>query len=162
MGWFSRRKSEPQPKIVWHVPEGRDDLVPQRATIGSMAFDLVSPETIVVPKYNPELGVGSALINSLVVATIPEGYALVLRSRSGLAAKKAITVEAGEIDSDYRGLLKVLLFNHSGADYLINAGDRIAQARIVKVHELEDSVSYEYPDPDETSRGAGGFGSTGK
>jgi len=162
MRWFRPKKPEPQPRITWHVPEGRDDLVPQRATRGSMAFDLVSPETIVIPKHDPELGVGSALINTLVVATIPPGYAIVFRSRSGLASKQAITVEAGEIDSDYRGLLKVLLFNHSGADYVIGAGDRIAQARIVKVHELEDEVSYEYPDPDETTRGAGGFGSTGK
>ena len=162
MGWFSRKKPEPKPRITWHVPEGRDDLIPQRATVGSMAYDLVSPETLVVPKFNPELGVGSALVNTLVVATIPDGYGVVFRSRSGLANKKAITVEAGEIDSDYRGLLKVLLYNHSGADYVIQAGDRIAQARIVKIHELDEDVSYEYPDPDETSRGAGGFGSTGK
>tara|TARA_R110002096_G_scaffold374382_1_gene568083 strand:- start:2129 stop:2620 length:492 start_codon:yes stop_codon:yes gene_type:complete len=163
MGWFwPSKKPEPAPRIIWHVPEDRDDLIPVRATVGSMAFDLVSPETIVIPKHDPVLGVGSALINSLVVASIPPGYALVLRSRSGLAAKKAITVEAGEIDSDYRGLIKILLYNHSGADYLVKIGDRIAQARIVKVHELEDEVKYEYPDPDETTRGAGGFGSTGK
>ena len=73
-----------------------------------------------------------------------------------------MTIEAGEIDEDYRGLLKVLLFNHSGADYTIQVGDRIAQARIIKVYDLEDEVSYEYPDPEETDRGAGGFGSTGK
>lgn len=160
MGWFRRR--EPKPQIVWHVPEGRDDLVPRRATCGSMAYDLISPETITIPAHHPDLGVGSALINTLVVATIPEGYALVFRSRSGLASKKGVTVEAGEIDSDYRGLLKVLLFNHSGVPYTIEAGDRIAQARIVKIHELDECVSYEYPDPNETQRGAGGFGSTGK
>lgn len=161
MGWFSK-KPEPKPRITWHVPEGRDDLVPSRATKGSMAYDLVSPETLVIPKFDANLGVGSALVNTLVVATIPDGYGIVFRSRSGLANKKAVTVEAGEIDGDYRGLLKVLLFNHSGADYVIQAGDRIAQARIVEIHELEEEVSYEYPDPDETSRGVGGFGSTGK
>lgn len=163
MGWFGRRnKPKPEPRITWHVPEGRDDLIPRRATRGSMAFDLVSPIEVIVPKHNPDLGVGSALINTLVVASIPPGYALVFRSRSGLASKQGITVEAGEIDADYRGLLKVLLFNHSGADYTIAAGDRIAQVRIIKIHELEDCVSYEYPDPDETVRGVGGFGSTGK
>jgi len=160
-GWL-RKKKPRQPVLTWHVPQDRDDLVPRRATAGSMAYDLVSPETIVIPKHDPELGVGSALINTLVVASIPEGYALVLRSRSGMASKKAVTVEAGEIDTDYRGLIRVLLYNHSGRDYLIQAGDRIAQVRIVKVHELEEEVSYEYPDPDETARGAGGFGSTGK
>ena len=163
MRWFwSSKKPEPAPRITWHLPENRDDLTPIRATVGSMAFDLVSPETIVIPRHDASLGVGSALINTLVVASIPQGHALVLRSRSGLAAKKGITVEAGEIDSDYRGLIKVLLYNHSGADYIVKAGDRIAQARIVKGYELEDEVKYEYPDPDETTRGAGGFGSTGK
>lgn len=160
MGWFRRR--QPEPRITWHVPEGRDDLVPQRATHGSMAFDLVSPVEVIIPRHDPELGVGSALINTLIVASIPPGYALVFRSRSGLASKKGITVEAGEIDADYRGLLRVLLFNHSGADYTIAVGDRIAQARIIKVYELENDISYEYPDPDETDRGSRGFGSTGK
>lgn len=160
MGWFGRKK--PEPRIIWHVPEGREDLVPRRATRGSMAFDLVSPESVEVPAYHPDLGVGSALINTFVVASIPPGYALLLRSRSGLAAKAGITVEAGEIDTDYRGFLKVLLYNHSGMPYEISAGDRIAQVRIIKVHDLEDAVSFEYPNPDETARGAGGFGSTGK
>lgn len=162
MGWFRRKKPEPQPQIIWHVPEGRLDLVPQRATDGSMAYDLVSPETVTVPQYHHRFGVGSALINTLIVASLPIGYGLVLRSRSGLASKNGLTVEAGEIDSDYRGLLKVLLFNHSGADYTIQAGDRIAQARIVKIYELRDSIAMEYPDFDETARGVGGFGSTGK
>lgn len=163
MGWFGRRhKPKPEPRIVWHVPEGRDDLIPRRATRGSMAFDLISPIKVVVPKHSPDLGVGSALINTLVVASIPSGYALVLRSRSSLASKQGVTVEAGEIDADYCGLLKILLFNHSGVDYTIAAGDRIAQARIIQVYELEDSISYEYPDPDQTDRGTGGFGSTGK
>lgn len=160
--WFFGRRHKPEPRITWHVPDGRDDLIPQRATRGSMAFDLVSPVEVIIPKHDPELGVGSALINTLVVASVPPGYALVFRSRSGLASKKGITVEAGEIDADYRGLLKVLLFNHSGVDYTIAAGDRIAQARIIKVYELEDDISYQYPDPDETDRGSGGFGSTGK
>ena len=163
MGWWLKRKMpEPELCITWHIPEGRDDLAPRKATRGSMAYDLVSPETVVIPRHDTQFGVGSALINTWVVASIPPGYGLVLRSRSGLANKEGITVEAGEIDSDYRGLLKVLLFNHSGADYTIQAGDRIAQARIVKVYDLKDNVLYEYPDPEETERGAGGFGSTGK
>lgn len=162
MRWPGRKKPEPQPTIVWHVPEGRDDLIPRRATDGSMAYDLISPETVVVPARHHLYGVGSALINTLVVVSLPPGYGLVFRSRSGLANKWGITVEAGEIDSDYRGLLKVLLFNHSSTNYTITAGDRIAQARIVKIHELKNDVSYEYPDPDETTRGVGGFGSTGK
>jgi len=160
MSWW--KSKEQQPEITWHVPEGRDDLVPKRATKGAMAYDLVSPETITVPRFDPKLGVGSALINLMLVATLPLGYGLVLKSRSGLASKQGLTVEAGEIDQDYRGLLRVLLFNHSGVDYTVTAGDRIAQARVVKIYELKENISYTYPDPDETSRGSGGFGSTGQ
>lgn len=160
MSWFKSKASNPT--ITWHVPEGRDDLVPRRATKGSMAFDLVSPARVEIPVRDPDLGIGSALINTLVAVTIPDSYALVIRPRSSLAAKKGVTTEAGEIDGDYRGLLRVLLFNHGGLPYIIEKGDRIAQIRIVKVHELDSKISYQYPDPDETERGAGGFGSTGK
>jgi dUTP pyrophosphatase len=127
-----------------------------------MAYDLVSPITVTIPKFDARLGVGSALINTLVAVTPPPGYALVFRSRSGLANKQGITVEAGEIDQDYRGLLHVLLFNHSGVDYTVEAGDRIAQARLVRINDVEEDVLYEYPDPEETERGSGGFGSTGR
>ncbi len=81
MGWWKPKRQ--QPEITWHVPKGRDDLVPKRATKGSMAYDLISPETITVPRYDSKLGVGSALINLMLVATLPPGYGLVLRSRSG-------------------------------------------------------------------------------
>jgi len=164
MGWFTRRKKpepEPEPAIIWHVPEGRDDLLPILATDDSMAFDLVSPTSLVVPKYISEFGVGSALINTLVAVTLPTGYGLILGSRSSMA-NKGITVEAGWIDTDYRGLLRILLFNHSGAPYTIVAGDRVAQARLVKIHHLDVKASFTYPDPEETIRGTGGFGSTGK
>lgn len=78
--------------------------------------------------------------------------------RSGLAAKHSISTGAGVIDYDYRGEVKAILFNHSDADFTINAGDRIAQLvlerivtpDVVEVAELEG-----------TERGAGGFGSTG-
>lgn len=79
--------------------------------------------------------------------------------RSGLASKNFIDTGAGVIDADYRGQVKVLLFNHADTDYAIKEGDRIAQLilerivtpDVVEVQELEESV-----------RGAGGFGSTGK
>jgi dUTP pyrophosphatase len=158
MFWHRRK---PLPEVVWHVPEGREDLVPQRKTEGSLAFDLVSPEGLTIPKYHFQLGVGSALINTMVIATLPPGHGLMFASRSGLA-NKGVTVQAGVIDADYRGFLKVLLFNFRGEDYEIEAGDRIAQARLVKIQDLTTSVSFEYPDPDETARGARGFGSTGR
>ena len=79
--------------------------------------------------------------------------------RSGLASKNFIDTGAGVIDADYRGPVKVLLFNHSDTDFAVQEGDRVAQLvleriytpEVLEVQELEESV-----------RGAGGFGSTGK
>ena len=70
--WFfgKRKKPELKPCITWHVPEGRDDLVPRKATRRSMAYDIVSPIEVTIPKHDPELGVGSALINTLVVVPL--------------------------------------------------------------------------------------------
>ena len=92
---------------------------------------------------------------------LPEGYEAQVRPRSGLAAKFGITVlnSPGTIDADYRGEVKVILINLSGEDFVIHHGDRIAQmiiaahARAVLVQ--ADTIS-------ETSRGAGGFGHTGR
>ena len=149
MIWF-------KPKIVWHLPEGRQDLLPARATPGAMAYDIQSPTMDIIPPHK------SLLINTLVAVTIPKGYAIILGSRSGMAAKENITVEAGWIDNDYRGMLKVLLFNHSNTPYQISPGQRIAQAMVVKINDLKDVISFTYPDVASTQRGAGGFGSTGK
>ena len=151
--WPFKRKPKP---LVWHLPEGREDLLPMKGTPGSMAYDLISPTAEIVPPR------GSALINTLVAVTIPDGYAIVFGSRSGLAAKNRITVEAGWIDSDYRGMLKVLLYNHGDEPFSITSGQRIAQAMLVKTNQLEEVVVFTYPDASATKRGAGGFGSTGK
>lgn len=145
-----------KPKLIWHVPNGRNDLVPKKATPGSMAYDLVTPTTEVIKPRS------SILINTLVAATIPDGYALIFGSRSGLAANNRITVEAGWIDSDYRGMLKVLLYNHGEEEYTFSNGSRIAQAMLVKVNKVKEMTTYKYPDVNATKRGAGGFGSTGK
>lgn len=92
---------------------------------------------------------------------IPNGYEAQIRPRSGLAAKNGITVlnSPGTIDADYRGEIKVILINLSAETFIINNGDRIAQMVIAK-HEqamLVESASLE-----ESARGDGGFGSTGK
>lgn len=145
-----------KPKIIWHLPEGRNDLMPLRATAGAMAYDLVSPTTELVPANH------YALINTLVAVTIPKGYAIILGSRSGMASKDRITVEAGWIDEDYRGMIKVLLYNHSNVEYFTKMGQRIAQALLVKTYNVNEIKSFVYPDTKATKRGAGGFGSTGK
>jgi dUTP pyrophosphatase len=154
MGLFGKRRRLPE--LTWHVPEGTEDfLIPTRATEGSLAYDLISPTSVTLN------GAQAVIVNTLVAVTLPPGYGLILGSRSGLAVKH-ITVEAGWIDSDYRGMIKVVLYNHGRQSYKVKAGERIAQARLVEICEAEENVEYEYPDPGETARGAGGFGSTGK
>lgn len=151
-----------RPMIIWHVPEGtKDFLVPRKGTPGAMAWDLVSPTDTEVPAAG-ESGVGKTVINTLVAATIPKGYALMLGSRSSMAGKRYITVEAGWVDNDYRGMMRVVLYNHSTSPYKIKAGERIAQAMLVPVIVVRENTYWEYPDANETQRGTGGFGSTGK
>jgi dUTP pyrophosphatase len=87
---------------------------------------------------------------------------MILGSRSSMAYNDRITVEGGWIDNDYRGLIKVLLYNHSDKPVHITSGQRIAQSMIVKTHSLEGRIRFSYPDANSTKRGAGGFGSTGR
>jgi dUTP pyrophosphatase len=89
---------------------------------------------------------------------IPEGHYGRIAPRSGLAVKNFIDVGAGVIDMDYRGPVGVVLFNHSGDDFHIKQGDRIAQLIIEKI---SNPQIVEVDDLDATARGAGGFGSTG-
>ncbi len=101
------------------------------------------------------------LIPTGIYMALPEGYEAQVRPRSGLAVKKGVTVlnSPGTIDADYRGEVKVILINLSQEDYIVEDGERIAQmvvAPVAKVKWKETDVL------DETSRGAGGFGSTGK
>ncbi|WP_428771734.1 dUTP diphosphatase [Treponema sp. HNW] len=91
---------------------------------------------------------------------IPEGYEIQVRPRSGLAAKKGVTVlnAPGTIDSDYRGEVKVILINHGKEDFTVSNGDRIAQLVLSPVLRGEFAAVRELSS---TRRGAGGFGSTG-
>ncbi len=100
------------------------------------------------------------LISTGLYIELPAGYEAQVRPRSGLALKKGITVlnSPGTIDADYRGEIGVILVNLSSEDFVIENGDRIAQMVIAK-HERADWVLTETLE--ETSRGAGGFGSTG-
>ena len=90
-----------------------------------------------------------------------EGYEVQIRPRSGLAAKNNITIlnTPGTIDSDYRGEIKIILFNHGKEDFLINNKDRVAQMILTPVVKMEFEETDNLPD---TLRGEGGFGSTGK
>ena len=102
-----------------------------------------------------------ALVPTGLFLGIPEGYEAQVRPRSGLAAKHGITVlnSPGTIDADYRGEVKVILVNLSSESFEIKPGERIAQLVVARC----DQVAWEeVPELDETRRGEGGFGSTGK
>ncbi|MEG0033411.1 MAG: dUTP diphosphatase [Mucinivorans sp.] len=102
-----------------------------------------------------------ALIPTGLFVELPASYEMQIRPRSGLAAKHGVTVlnSPGTIDADYRGEIKVILVNLSAVDFVINGGERIAQAVVARHERVEWCVVETLSD---TSRGEGGFGSTGK
>ena len=103
----------------------------------------------------------SALIPTGISIAIPEDTEVQIRPRSGLAAKSSISVlnTPGTIDSDYRGEIKIILFNHGKEEFVINNNDRIAQMILMPVIKAEFEEVEDLPN---TLRGSGGFGSTGK
>jgi len=103
----------------------------------------------------------SYLVPTGLSMAFSKDYEVQIRPRSGLAAKNCITVlnTPGTIDSDYRGEIKIILFNHGKEDFLINNKDRVAQMILTPVVKMEFQETDNLPD---TLRGEGGFGSTGK
>ena len=103
----------------------------------------------------------SCLVPTGISVAFPKEFEIQIRPRSGLAAKNNISVlnTPGTIDSDYRGEIKVILYNHGNDDFLINNKDRIAQMILTPVIKMNLEETDNLP---ETVRGEGGFGSTGK
>ena len=103
----------------------------------------------------------SCIIPTGISVAFPQEYEIQVRPRSGLAAKNNISVlnTPGTIDSDYRGEVKVILFNHGNENFIINNKDRIAQMVLTPIIKMQLEETNELPD---TNRGEGGFGSTGK
>ena len=135
----------------------KEVITPKYKTDGSSGVDLSAfLEKKVVIKPN-----SSELIPTGLRVAIPEELEIQIRPRSGLAAKESIGVlnSPGTIDSDYRGELKIILFNHGKEDFIINNGDRIAQMVLVPIVKMEFEEVDSLPN---TVRGQGGFGSTGK
>ena len=135
----------------------KEVITPKYKTDGSSGVDLSAfLEKKVVIKPN-----SSELIPTGLQVAIPEEFEIQIRPRSGLAAKESIGVlnSPGTIDSDYRGELKIILFNHGKEDFIINNGDRIAQMVLVPIVKMEFEEVDSLPN---TVRGQGGFGSTGK
>lgn len=126
--------------------------LPVRGSKFSAGYDLTSSECIRIPAG------GRHLISTGLTIAVPSGTYGRVAPRSGLAVKKGICVGAGVIDEDYRGVVKILLFNHGDEDYWVNTGDRIAQLILEKI---ETPEVVEIDELDESERGAGGFGSTG-
>ncbi|XP_052191120.1 deoxyuridine 5'-triphosphate nucleotidohydrolase [Diospyros lotus] len=127
-------------------------ILPSRASPLSAGYDLSSAAEVRVPAR------GKAFVPTDLSIAIPEGTYARIAPRSGLAWKNSIDVGAGVIDADYRGPVGVILFNHSDSEFEVKEGDRIAQL-IIEVIVTPDVA--EVADLDETTRGAGGFGSTG-
>ncbi len=142
------------PVLVRRLPHGEGLDLPTYATDGAAGMDVLSAEDVTLAP-----GARHAVASGLAVA-IPHGYEIQVRPRSGLALKHGITVPntPGTIDSDYRGELKVILINHGTVPFEIRRGDRVAQLVLAPVTRATWLAVHEL---DQTSRGEGGFGSTG-
>ena len=131
--------------------------LPAYKTKGASGMDLMAfikePVTLKPQK--------SCLVPTGISVAFQDDYEIQIRPRSGLAAKNSISVlnTPGTIDSDYRGEIKVILYNHGNSDFLINNKDRIAQMVLTPVIKMNLEETDNLP---ETIRGEGGFGSTGK
>ncbi|MDC2970189.1 dUTP diphosphatase [Candidatus Pelagibacter sp.] len=131
--------------------------LPAYKTLGASGMDLIA---FIKDSINIKPNTSYLVPTGLSVAFSNE-YEIQIRPRSGLAAKKKISIlnTPGTIDSDYRGEIKVILFNHGKENFTINKGDRIAQMVLTPIVKMELEETNNLP---ETIRGKGGFGSTGK
>jgi len=129
------------------------ELVPVYSHPGDAGADLKSSVDAVIPAR------GKHLISTGICLKLPPCHVGLVWPRSGLAVKHSLDCGAGVVDSEYRGEIKVLLFNHSDQDYAIKRGDRVAQLIVQKFEKIDfipvDSL-------EDTVRGGNGFGSTGK
>ena len=140
---------------IMRLAHGADLALPSYATAGAAGMDLRAAESLTIKPR------ARALVVTGIAIALPLGFEAQVRPRSGLAVKHGVTVlnAPGTIDCDYRGEIKVPLINHGEDDFVITRGDRIAQMVIAPASQavLEEVLSLE-----ETLRGAGGFGSSGK
>ncbi|MBW4095888.1 MAG: dUTP diphosphatase [Acidobacteria bacterium] len=127
---------------------------PAYARAGDAGADLYAAHAAVIPAG------GRALVKTGVSVALPDGYALFVQPRSGLALKHGITVlnTPGTVDSGYRGEIGVILFNTTTTDFAVEVGDRVAQAVVQRVVQV---IFEPVASLDETERGAGGFGHSG-
>tara|TARA_B100001057_G_C22100686_1_gene663090 strand:- start:2 stop:439 length:438 start_codon:yes stop_codon:yes gene_type:complete len=131
--------------------------LPSYKTNGASGMDLMA---YIENSINLEPGKSCLVPTGLSVA-FPKEYEIQIRPRSGLAAKNNVSVlnTPGTIDSDYRGEIKIILFNHGSENFTINNNDRVAQMVLTPIIKMDLEETTELP---ESIRGEGGFGSTGK
>lgn len=153
-----------QPSIP--VVLGPDATIPTRGSVDAAGLDLYAaedvelvPTALIIDDDSTRVNIGcrSTLVNTQVRMAIPKGYVGMIKSRSSMAMKNIYT-EAGIIDSDYRGDIKVCLYTNQADTVRIAKGDKIAQILIIPVCMYNCTVVDVLP---ETVRGSGGFGSTG-
>lgn len=137
------------------LPNGENLPLPAYATEGAAAMDICSAEDLTLEYMSPKI------VKTGFAISIPKGYEVQVRPRSGLAAKYGIMVvnSPGTIDSDYRGEICIIMMNTSENLFEIKRGDRVAQLVLSPVSQ---AVVKEVEMLDETTRGANGFGSTGR
>ncbi|MBA4407546.1 dUTP diphosphatase [bacterium] len=143
---------------IQHIENKYSDIpLPEYATEGSSGLDLRASVDSEMKIEKGKVG----LVPTNLRVEIPVGYEIQIRPRSGLAAKNGIGVlnSPGTIDSDYRGEIKVILFNFGEEDFVIKRGDRVAQMILSKIYRADLIVADELND---STRGEGGFGHTGK
>ena len=143
--------------LVQRVPGAEDLPLPDYATSGSAGMDLlaaVNADVVLQPGER-------RLVSSGIRTAIPEGFEGQVRPRSGLALRHGISMvnSPGTVDSDYRGVIQVIMINHGDEPFTVRRGDRIAQLIIAPVAR---AVLVETDDLPDTSRSDGGFGHTGK
>ena len=137
--------------------EGNEDLpLPRYMSAGASGMDLCAAVTDAITIPPKEV----AMIPIGIRIALPEGFEAQVRPRSGLAARHGIGIlnSPGTVDSDYRGEVKVILFNFGKEDFVVNRGDRIAQmiiTRVARANLVEQDAL------EDTQRGSGGFGHTG-
>lgn len=130
-----------------------DARVPSRKSPQAAGYDITAAEEAQVPPR------GRTLVSTGLAVALPDGCYGRIAPRSGTSSKHGIETGAGVIDADYRGEVKVLLYNHSDEAFPVHSGDRIAQLILEKIDTSEVVVAT--TNLPETSRGSSGFGSTG-
>ena len=128
--------------------------IPTRGSEKAAGWDLYASKSTIVPAN------GKAIIPTGIHIAIPDGYYGRIAPRSSMSWKRHTDIGAGVVDSDYRGEIGVVMFNHGNQDLDINLHDRVAQLVIEKIN-TANLIEVKFEELDSTTRGAGAFGSTG-